>query len=75
MEAREVRALVENAQRIVGRARTNLEFRADINNLTNAAPVLSYSQTFVLNQAVSTWLRPTSVLQPRFVKFSAQIDF
>ena len=56
-----------------GRTRTNVGF--DIYNLTNAAPVLSYNQTFVLNQAVSTWLRPTSVLQARFVKFSAQIDF
>jgi len=56
-----------------GRTRTNVGF--DISNLTNAAPVLAYSQTFVLNQAVSTWLRPTSVLQARFVKFSAQIDF
>ena len=41
----------------------------------NAAPVLTYNQTFVPNQAVSTWLRPTSVLQARFVKFSAQVDF
>ena len=56
-----------------GRTRTNVGF--DISNLTNATPVLSYSQTFVLNQAVSTWLRPNSVLQARFVKFSAQIDF
>ena len=22
-----------------------------------------------------SWLRPTSVLQPRFVKFSVQVDF
>ena len=56
-----------------GRTRTNVGF--DIYNVTNSAPVLAYNQTFVLNQAVSTWLRPNSVLQPRFVKFSAQIDF
>ena len=49
--------------------------RLDIYNVTNAAPVLTYNQTFVLNQAVSTWLRPNSVLQARFVKFSAQVDF
>jgi hypothetical protein len=41
-------------------------------NVTNSAPVLSYNQTFVANGA---WLAPTSVLQPRFMKFSAQIDF
>jgi hypothetical protein len=56
-----------------GRTRTNVGF--DIYNLTNAAPVLAYNQTFVLNQAVSTWLRPNSVLQARFVKFSATVDF
>jgi hypothetical protein len=56
-----------------GRTRTNVGF--DIYNVANSAPVLTYNQAFVLNQAVSTWLRPNSVLQPRFVKFSAQIDF
>ncbi len=39
----------------------------------NSAPVLSYNQTFV--RRTVAWLAPTSVLQPRFVKFSAQIDF
>jgi hypothetical protein len=56
-----------------GRTRTNVGF--DVYNVTNSAPVLTYNQAFVLNQAVSTWLRPNSVLQARFVKFSAQIDF
>ena len=54
-----------------GRTRTNVGF--DIYNVTNGAPVLGYAQTFVLTN--DAWLRPTSVLQPRFVKFSAQIDF
>jgi hypothetical protein len=53
-----------------GRTRTNVGF--DIYNVMNAAPVLTYNQNFVPNGA---WLTPTSVLQPRFVKFSAQIDF
>jgi hypothetical protein len=53
-----------------GRTRTNVGF--DIYNVTNSAPVLTYNQTFVVN---GPWLAPTSVLQPRFVKFSAQIDF
>ena len=54
-----------------GRTRTNVGF--DIYNVGNSAPVLGYAQTFVLTN--DAWLRPTSVLQPRFVKFSAQIDF
>ena len=59
-----------------GRTRTNVGF--DIYNVTNSAPVLTYNQTFVLPTATNptgSWLTPTSVLQPRFVKFSAQIDF
>jgi hypothetical protein len=55
------------------RTRTNVGF--DISNLTNAAPVLTYNETFIPGQAVSTWLTPTSVLQPRYVKVSAQVDF
>jgi hypothetical protein len=59
-----------------GRTRTNVGF--DIYNIANVAPVLGYNQTFVLPTATNpngSWLTPTSVLQPRFVKFSAQIDF
>jgi len=53
-----------------GRTRTNVGF--DVYNVMNAAPVLTYNQAFVPN---GSWLTPTSVLQPRFVKFSAQVDF
>jgi hypothetical protein len=53
------------------RTRTNVGI--DIYNVTNSAPVLTYNQTFV--PTTDSWLRPTSVLQARFVKFSAQIDF
>ena len=56
-----------------GRTRTNVGF--DVINVTNSAAVLTYNQTFIPNQTVSTWLRPNSVLQPRFFKISAQIDF
>jgi len=44
----------------------------------NNAPVLTYNQTFVLPSATNpngSWLAPNSVLQARFVKISAQIDF
>ena len=54
-----------------GRTRTNVGF--DVYNVTNSAPVLGYAQTFVLTN--DAWLRPTSVLQARFFKLSAQIDF
>jgi hypothetical protein len=58
-----------------GRTRTNVGF--DIYNIMNSSPVLTYNQAFsptVLTGA-GAWLTPTAVLQPRFLKFSAQIDF
>jgi hypothetical protein len=56
-----------------GRTRTNVGL--DIYNITNSAAVLTYNETYVPGQAVGGWLTPTSVLQARFVKFSAQFDF
>jgi hypothetical protein len=60
-----------------GRTRTNVGF--DIYNILNSHPILTYNQAF--NPTINTanpsanWLAPQSTLQPRFVKFSAQIDF
>jgi hypothetical protein len=54
-----------------GRTRTTVGL--DVYNIANAAAILTYNQTFVTT--TDTWLRPNSVLQPRFVKFSAQVDF
>jgi hypothetical protein len=51
-----------------GRVRYNIGI--DVINVTNSDATLTYNQTF--NQ---TWLAPTSVLTPRFVKVGAQIDF
>jgi Carboxypeptidase regulatory-like domain len=53
-----------------GRTRTNVGF--DIYNILNSAAVLSYNQAYSANGA---WLVPTGVLQPRFWKFSVQVDF
>ena len=56
--------------------RTNVG--VDIYNVFNSAAVLSYNQTFVLPTTANpngSWLAPTSVLQARFFKVSAQIDF
>ena len=53
-----------------GRTRSNIGF--DIYNILNAAPVLTYNQASIPN---GNWLTPTSVLQPRFWKFSIQFDF
>jgi len=59
-----------------GRTRANVGI--DVYNLLNKAPILTYNQTFVLPSAANpngSWLTPTSVLQSRFVKISAQFDF
>ncbi len=53
-----------------GRTRTNVGI--DVYNVLNSDAVLTFNQSFV---AGGTWLRPNSVLTPRFVKFSAQVDF
>jgi len=54
-----------------GRTRTNVGF--DIYNILNSAAVLSYNQAY--SPTTTTWLTPTGVLQPRFWKFSVQVDF
>jgi Carboxypeptidase regulatory-like domain len=60
-----------------GRTRTNVGF--DIYNILNSAAVLSYNQAFIpvgsASNPAGQWLVPTGVIQPRFWKFSAQIDF
>ena len=55
----------------LGRTRTNVGF--DLYNILNAAPVLGYNQAF--SPTTTSWLTPTGVLQPRFWKFSVQVDF
>jgi hypothetical protein len=54
-----------------GSTRTNIGL--DIFNILNSNPVLTYDQTF--SPTANTYLRPTSVLQPRYVKISAQFNF
>ncbi|MEP7307997.1 MAG: carboxypeptidase-like regulatory domain-containing protein [Acidobacteriota bacterium] len=53
-----------------GRWRANLS--ADVYNLFNTAPILSYNEAFIPNGA---WLLPTSVMTARFAKLNVQFDF
>jgi hypothetical protein len=53
-----------------GRTRANVGI--DLYNMFNSSAVLNYNQTFVPN---GPWLQPLLVLTPRFVKFTAQLDF
>ncbi len=54
----------------LGRTRTNVG--VDVYNIINAASVLTYNQNY---NPTGNWLVPTGVLQPRFLEFSATIDF
>jgi hypothetical protein len=53
-----------------GRWRANIS--ADVYNLLNSAPILSYNEAFIPNGA---WLLPTSVMTARFAKLNVQFDF
>jgi hypothetical protein len=56
---------------------TRTKIGVDIYNITNSNPVLSYDQNINFTGVVTNnlWLRPSSVLQPRFFKMSAQVNF
>jgi hypothetical protein len=45
----------------------------DLYNLFNANPGLTFGQAWGANGA--TWLRPTTILYPRFVRFNVTVDF
>jgi hypothetical protein len=51
-------------------ARARLQANIDLYNALNAGSVLTINTTYGGN-----WLRPTSVLQGRLLKFGAQVDF
>lgn len=53
-----------------GRTRTTVGF--DLYNLFNANPGLTFNQAYGDG---TTYLRPTTILNPRFVRFNATVDF
>ena len=64
--------------KIVKFRRLRANIGVDVFNILNSAAVLTYNQSFVLPTAANpagSWLIPLTVLQPRFVKISAQLDF
>jgi hypothetical protein len=57
---------------------TRTHVGVDVFNVLNSDAILTYNQTFQLPSATlpnGSWLVPQSVLTPRFMKVSAQIDF
>jgi hypothetical protein len=55
----------------LGRTRTNVGI--DLYNLFNANTGTSFNQNFGTDG--STWLRPNAILNPRYVRFNATVDF
>jgi hypothetical protein len=53
-----------------GRSRTRIAF--DVYNALNSSAVLSFDTTFVPG---GTWLQPTNILTPRFLRITAELDF
>jgi hypothetical protein len=54
-----------------GGTRTNVGI--DLYNLFNSNTATSYNTAFGFDGA--TWLRPTGILNPRFVRFNVTVDF
>jgi hypothetical protein len=55
----------------IGRTRTNVG--VDLYNLFNANTGTTFNQNFGADGA--TWLRPNAILNPRYVRFNATLDF
>ena len=68
-----VRQVDMRAGKILRFGRTRTLVGVDLYNLFNANPGLTFSQNFT--GAGTTWLNPTSLLMPRFVRFNVTVDF
>jgi hypothetical protein len=55
----------------IGRTRTNVGI--DLYNMFNANTGLSFNQNFGTDG--STYLRPNSILNPRYIRFNVTMDF
>ena len=56
--------------KIVRMGRSSLDLNVDLYNAFNSDAIITQT-----SQYGTTWLRPTSVIQARFLKFSARFDF
>jgi hypothetical protein len=72
-----VNALDLRVAKVLRFGRTRSTVGIDVVNALNSDAILTYNQSYNPNitTGAAAWLAPTSVLTPRFVKVSAQIDF
>ena len=72
-----VNALDLRFAKVLRFGRTRNTIGVDVVNSLNSDAILTYNQAYnpTILSGAAAWLSPTSVLTPRFVKISAQIDF
>jgi hypothetical protein len=56
-------------------ARYRIQGLVDIYNVLNAGTVTTVNQTFGSNPATNAWLRPTSIMNARYVRLGVQVNF
>jgi hypothetical protein len=61
--------------KVVRWGRTKSNIGLDIYNLTNGNTGTTFEATYDPATNGQRWMRPTAVLQPRFVRFNVQVDF
>ena len=54
---------------------TKANVGVDLYNLTNANTPTTFESTYDPGTGGERWMRPTALLQPRFVRFNVQFDF
>jgi len=74
-----VRQVDMRAEKILRFGHTRTLVGIDLYNVFNQNPALTVSQNFAQATATApaggTWLNPTSLLMPRFVRFNVTVDF
>ncbi len=56
-------------------SRTRIQGFADFFNLLNAGTVTRVNETYGANPATNAWMRPTAIMDARYVRFGMQMSF
>jgi hypothetical protein len=70
----QVRTVDMRFAKILRFGRTRTDIGIDLYNLFNSNKATAYNQTF-LNTAANPWLRPTQIVDARFLRFNATVNF
>lgn len=56
-------------------SRTRIQGFADVFNILNSGTVIRVNETFGANPATNAWMRPTAIMDARYVRFGLQMSF